>query len=206
MDGGTKPTSIRLGSGGSERRRGESAGTSEANRIWKRLGNKCANAIGGEFERAIDKRTRAKGWHRDEGNWRTRAFNRGARDGMQKVVMKYKKQCLHDNPSECIDLGNEAAFDIVDKFCPTSHSRRNRNARKYEKNCRRQAITHCKGNIFNLVQGVQGCKQPNDPGLTRLQKRCDRVVDKHINVRGMTKDSFDFDGSDFKLEFETMEE
>lgn len=39
----------------------------------------------------------------------TSSFCRGARAGANKVVFEYEKQCLEENPDECVDLGKAAA-------------------------------------------------------------------------------------------------
>lgn len=155
------------------RREGERA----ANQLWNRLGRSCAAAWGG-FSSRVQREIRNKRWNSTGSGWRTDSFNRGARAGMQDVVNRKERECLHDNPNECIELGETAASEIAHKHCPSARGQKRRAKKNYKATCRRVAINQCQGGIFRAVSDE--CGRPNSDTLRRLQGDCQRQVDGMI--------------------------
>ena len=146
-------------------------GQKTANNLWYSMGNDCANAWK-DFETRINREVRDRGWDRS-GNWRTQAFNEGAKAGMQKVLQEKSKQCLHDSSYECIDLGNEAARIIAFRYChPNLYSTNNIN--KWKKECRDVAIGQCQGQVATKL--IDDCGLPNTSTLKTLQNNCSDQV------------------------------
>ncbi len=156
------------------RRQGERA----ANRLWTRMGGNCADAWG-DFERRVRRDIRDRGWDGDGRNWRERSFNQGARAGMNDVVKEKERRCLHDDPSECIDLGNTAADMIAYDHCKVVRPMGIRN--DYKRSCKKAAITRCGGAVYDKVRNM--CGAPNTRVLNRLTNRCEKQVTDLIGGR-----------------------
>ncbi len=140
----------------------------------------------GDFEGRVRREIRDRKWDGNGRNWRERSFNQGARAGMNDVVKEKERQCLHDNPSECIDLGNTAADMIAYDHCNISRSRRSR--QDYKRSCKQAAITRCGGAIFNKVRDM--CGAPNTRVLNTLTNKCTRQVTDLIGGRMDEEDSY----------------
>merc|ERR1712216_804448 len=65
---------------------GYNAGKDAANDVWDDMGDDCANAF--NFEDEAKKAGKKKGWNTDGRNWKEKAYNEGAREGMKTVVDK----------------------------------------------------------------------------------------------------------------------
>lgn len=154
---------------------GLSQGKQTALKLWRDMGNDCANAWN-DFRNSINREISARGWN-SNGNWRTNSFNQGARDGMQQVLKEKEEQCFHDSPDECIDLGNEAARIIAFQYChPNLMSTSNH--KDYRATCRAVAISQCSGQVYNNVRSE--CGAPNTKKLSSLQKKCSNQVKSMI--------------------------
>merc|ERR1719276_579202 len=99
------------------------------------LGDDCANAF--DFEDEAKKAGKKKGWNTDGKNWKEKAYNDGARKGMKEVVDEKEKECLHDDPEECISLGEAASSTISFNYCGTFGSTSYTN---YKKECHDVAV------------------------------------------------------------------
>jgi len=153
---------------------GLDAGRTEANRLWRNAGNRCSSAWG-SFQNTVDRTIRTRGWDRD-GDWRTGAFNRGARAGMKEVVVEKEKECFRDSADECVDLGNAAAREIAYDFCPrlgTSSSKGERP--QWRRNCRDAAIDQCRGQVSGEVRDECGGGFSTNE-LRTLQNKCRNKV------------------------------
>ena len=178
-----KPTRRPSGGGGNNRNfdDGLSEGENQARRIWKNMGNSCANAWNG-FEDAIQRRIRNRGWGVGNGNWRTEAYRRGIREGMDRVVTEKSAKCFRDNSSECTDLGEEAARILGERECQImrSASRSARKARKqWRRDCRDLAIQICQGRVHNEVRDRCDLSLSTRQ-LRNLSDQCDRQVRQMI--------------------------
>ena len=130
----------------------------------------CANAW--DFSSAAKKEAKRKGWNQEGRNWKERAYNEGARTGMEEVVKEKEKSCLHDNPSECIGLGEAASSMIANDFCNRGSGY---STSSYKKECRAVAIDQCKGSMYNKVKN---CGHVSTSTLNGLQNKCTKQVDR----------------------------
>jgi len=167
-----RPTRRPTGSGGSgnDFDDGRDAGRDEANWLWSDAGGRCASAWGG-FQNTVNREIRNRGWNRNDGDWRSNAFNRGARAGMNEVVVEKEKECFRDSADECVNLGNAAAREIAYNHCGSfgTSSRSD-----WRSDCRDAAIDQCRGQVFNQVKDE--CGSPNTSDLRNLQNRCRNKV------------------------------
>lgn len=154
------------GSGGSPFDDGLRAGRSEANMLWRHAGGTCS-AAWREFPDSVNRRINDKGWN-NSGNWRTRAFNQGARAGMNEVVTQKEKECFHDSADECVDLGDTAArilaYNHCGKFTTLQHHS------SWRRECRAAAIDQCRAQVRNEVRN--GCGSPSTQDLRILKSKC----------------------------------
>lgn len=165
-----QPTPRPPTSGGTSFDDGLRAGRSEANRLWRVAGNTCSNAWG-DFQNSVNRRIRDKGWN-NSGNWRTRAFNQGARAGMNEVVTQKEKECFHDSADECVDLGDEAARILAYKHCGGFGTLSI--GEHWRRECRAAAIDQCRAQVRNEVRNE--CGSPSTQDLRNLQNKCRNQV------------------------------
>lgn len=164
------------GGGGSPFENGLREGQQTAQHLWRNMGNSCSNAWK-EFPDAVDREIRNRGWDSSSGNWNVKAFNQGARAGMQQVLKEKEKQCFNVSPDECIDLGNEAAriiaFEHCEIFQHSSHP-------DFKETCRNVAIGQCQGQIFHEVKKL--CGAPSTHKIWELQNKCENKVNSLIGL------------------------
>jgi hypothetical protein len=154
-------------------------GRSTAEGLWRDMGSSCSSAWK-DFPSAIDRKIQTRGWNNRSDDWRTQAYNEGARAGMQQVLKEKEKQCFNDSATECIDLGNAAARMIAFKYChPDLFS--SSGGSDYRATCRDVGINQCKGQIFNEVKSE--CGAPNTMTTSQLQNMCSNKVDELIGDR-----------------------
>ena len=110
-------------------------GREAAEDLWDDMGDDCANAW--NFEAAAEDEAEKRGWDEEGNNWEERAYNEGARTGMQEVVDEKEKECLHDSPEQCIELGETAATMIAYEYCGSASGYSSGN---YKVECREVAI------------------------------------------------------------------
>ncbi|KAK1743529.1 hypothetical protein QTG54_006150 [Skeletonema marinoi] len=154
---------------------GLDAGRTEANRLWRNAGNRCSSAWGG-FQNDVNRQIRTKGWNRNDGDWRSNAFNRGARAGMEEVVVEKEKECFRDSADECVDLGNAAAREIAYAFCPRGFGTTASGERpQWRRNCRDAAVDQCRGQVSGEVRDECGGGFSTNE-LRTLQNKCRNKV------------------------------
>ena len=157
-------------------------GRREAERIWRDLGRNCASAWN-DFQSRVNRRISNNGWN-SSGNWRTKSFNRGAREGMNQVVTERENECFRDSSDECDELGNEAArilaFDHCGRVSGMSGGRN-----RWRRICRDEAITQCRRRISRSVNNE--CGSPSSRDVRNLQNKC------RNKVLTMIGDRFDFE-------------
>lgn len=165
-----RPTRRPTGSNNSSRfNDGLRRGRREAERLWRNLGGDCANAFG--FNDRVQQEIRRRNWHR-----RGSRFNRGARQGMNEIVQKYEKKCLHDRPDLCIELGETAADIIAFDHCnPNSGSASS--FQNFPRNCRDVGTNQCQGSMNDRVRRHCGSRA-NTSTLLSLQNSCRRQVNR----------------------------
>lgn len=154
---------------------GYNAGKDAANDVWDDMGDDCANAF--NFEDEAKKAGKKKGWNTDGRNWKEKAYNEGAREGMKTVVDEKEKECLNDNPEECIGLGEAASSMIAFKYCGSFGATSQTN---YKKECRDVAINQCVGGVYGKVKS--GCGAPDTSTLKELQGQCRATVDDLLGI------------------------
>jgi arsenate reductase-like glutaredoxin family protein len=155
------------------------------------MGSSCSSAWK-DFPNAIDRKIQTRGWNNRNGDWRTQAYNEGARAGMQEVLKEKEKQCFNDSATECIDLGNNAAKMIANKHCQMMAMYDNKN---YRASCRDVAINQCKGQVSVEVQRFCGTT-PSTNVLRDLMGQCDYQVHSLINGRSEDYESEYYDYSE----------
>jgi hypothetical protein len=160
---------------------GLSFGKDTANSIWRRLGNRCSSAWK-TFPESINREISNRGWNSRNGDWRTKAYNEGARAGMQQVLKEKEKQCFNDSATECIDLATEAARIIAYRHCNLMSINHKPNFRA---TCRDVAINQCKGEV--TVQLKKECGIPSTSVLSNLQNQCKNTVKELIGDRAEEK-------------------
>ena len=67
-----------------------------------------------------------------------KAFKRGARKGVKKIIRQVEKECFNDDVGQCLSLGTDAAEEIASEFCDTTKFRLKKP--DYKANCREE---HC---------------------------------------------------------------
>lgn len=154
---------------------GLSRGRSEAERLWRNLGDDCANAFG--FNDLVQQEIRRRNWHRSGNNFRQRAFNQGAREGMNEIVQKYEKKCLHDSPDLCIELGDTAADIIAFDHCRPNSGSSASSSQNFPRNCRDVGTNQCQGSMNDRVRRHCGSRA-NTSTLLSLQNSCRRQVNR----------------------------
>jgi len=159
---------------------GLTQGRETAEQVFRQMDSRrrfdCANAVGNNFRNRIEDEIIDRRWDRTDGNFRVRAFNEGAREGMQQGLNDIERQCLNDSPDECIELGNEAAAIIAARHCGASSMANMRP--NFQRICREVGINQCRGSVFNRVTNL--CGSPTTRDLLRLQDECDDQVDRLI--------------------------
>ncbi len=98
---------------------------------------------------------------------------------MNDVVEEKRRQCLHDDPSECMDLGNTAADIIAYDHCKIGRS--GGMSHDYNRSCKQAAITRCGGAIYDKVRDA--CGESNTDVLNDLAAKCPRQVTDLIGGR-----------------------
>lgn len=138
-------------------------GREEAERLWINLGDDCANAFG--FNDLVQQEIRRRNWDR-----RGNRFNEGALQGMNEIVHKYEKECLHDSSDLCIELGETAADIIAFNHCRPS-GRRPSSFQDFPRNCRDVGTNQCQGSMNDRVRRHCGSRA-NTSTLLSLQNSC----------------------------------
>ncbi len=116
------------------------------------------------------------------GSWQTDAYNQCARDyGVDPQVAMIEKQCLGDDPDQCIDLGETAASIIVyQNVCMTYSSA---NYQDYlQQICRDVAIDICEGSIAEKIQELCSSKYASITTITlsQLMGMCEEQVNSMV--------------------------
>jgi hypothetical protein len=164
---------------------GREAGRDEADRLWRNAGNSCSSAWG-SFQKSVNRQIRTKGWNRGgNGDWRKRAFNKGASAGMKEGVVEKEKECFRDSADECVDLGNAAAREIAYSHCGIMGM--NSVSKKWRRNCRDAAVDQCRGQVFNQVKDE--CGSPRTSDLRTLQNKCRNKV---LTMIGDRSEDYDY--------------
>lgn len=114
-------------------------------------------------------------------DWRTQSYNDCARNGVDDAVSAIEKVCLEDDSSQCIDLGEAAAEQVViNDWCSPSRSNSNTYGNSdrpnYKEECKDAAVSICEGNI-NSVVNMWSCEQPSTSELNDLMDECEDQVD-----------------------------
>lgn len=157
---------------GSSFRDGLKRGRREAERMWQNMGSDCANAFG--FNQRIRQEIRRRKWNRSGRDSRETAFREGARAGMNEIVAKYEKKCLHDSPDECIELGDTAADIISFNHCRPNRFRATKR-NNFAANCRKVGTGQCQGSVVSRVRQYCG-SSPDTRKLRDLQNQCQGQV------------------------------
>ncbi|KAL3815770.1 hypothetical protein ACHAXA_008820 [Cyclostephanos tholiformis] len=117
------------------------------------------------------------------GNWQTDAYNQCARDfGVDPQVAEIEKQCLGDDPDQCIDLGETAASIIVyQKVCMTYNAA---NYQSYLQTCRDVAIDICEGSIHDKIMEQCSGKWTSITTITlsELMGMCEDQVNSMVPI------------------------
>ena len=96
--------------------------------------------------------------------------------GVDKEVARIKKACFEDDPTECLELGEAAAAQIVlSNVCDMAG--RGQHANDYKKSCQKMAYTVCKGKIPTMITKYCRNKMPSTSRLNNIGKKCPRKVD-----------------------------
>jgi hypothetical protein len=140
-----------------------------AENIWVANGSDCGYIF--NFQRDVNAYIDAN--YPDDGTWDGDAFRRGVQIGADSYVDEKEKECLEDNPDECIAIGENAAQEIAFKFCPFGPS--SFAGIDYKEQCREVATSVCVGAVGKQVQD-NGCDITTSELLV-LQKQCRGVVD-----------------------------
>lgn len=160
------PTPTNSGGSGTSFDDGLATGRAVAESLWRAAGSSCSS-VWGEFQDSVDRKVRTKGWDAT-GNWRTKSFNRGARAGMNEVVVEKEMLCFRDTADECVDLGNEAARIIAYDHC--NRFRVTNQRKQWRRDCRDVAVAQCGGQVFDQVRNECGSPTPSE--LKSLQNKC----------------------------------
>jgi len=165
---------------------GREAGRDEADRLWRNAGNSCSSAWG-SFQKSVNRQIRTKGWNRGgNGDWRKRAFNKGASAGMKEGVVEKEKECFRDSADECVDLGNAAAREIAYSHCGIMGM--NSVSKKWRRNCRDAAVDQCRGQVSGEVRDECGGGFSTNE-LRTLQNKCRNKV---LTMIGDRSEDYDY--------------
>lgn len=164
---------------------GTKDGQKSVKKLWKNSGNDCDNSW--DLEKRANRMTDRK-YPSNSRNWRTKAYNKCARDGAEEQVQKIEKTCLNDDSGQCVGLGETAAEIIVfDNVCrpefdqaSSSHS-----PPDYKKTCRQVAYGICKGQISTKINEYCSDKRMSSTKLLRLQDKCKRQIDSMVRDDGL---------------------
>ena len=77
-----------------------------------------------------------------------KSYKRGGRNGVKMAIREIEKDCFHDDVSTCNTLGEDAAEEIADAFCPNPKGARINKHPDYKEVCRIKAVDICKGKRF----------------------------------------------------------
>mmetsp|Transcript_14805 Transcript_14805/g.32163 ORF Transcript_14805/g.32163 Transcript_14805/m.32163 type:complete len:137 (-) Transcript_14805:90-500(-) len=121
---------------------------------------------------------------RNPRNWRTKAYNKCARDGAEQQVQKIEKECLNDDSSQCEDLGETAAEIIVfANVCrPEFDEASSQRNPDYKKTCRQVAYGICKGQISTKINKYCSDKRLSSTKMLRLQDKCKKQIDGMVRA------------------------
>ncbi len=149
---------------------GTNAGIQATRKLWRDNGSSCDNIW--QLQQSAN-RMKRRNFPSNGGNWRTNAYNQCARSGVDTTVQGYERQCLNDNPQECLDLGETAAEIIVNNYgCTVGAAYKSNN---YKKTCRQVAYGYCQGQIPIKTQ-MWCSKIVSASDLIRLQNKCQTQV------------------------------
>ena len=161
-------------------RDGTIAGRKAINDLWK---NDCNNAWG--LEKSA-KRMKDRSYPSTARNPRDAAYNKCARDAIDKEVKSIEKKCFDDSPSECEEVGELAASVIVNtQVCKSEHYYSKHNS--YKKTCRTVATGICQGQITAKIREFCPSDMPSTTKLRNLQNKCSE------EVKNLTPNNGDFD-------------
>ena len=133
---------------------GFEAGQLEVKALWREAyGGDCDKVW--NLEKATSLILNLKFQQTDQDSWRQKMFKSCARDGGQKVVAQYQKECLEDLSEQCMDLAIAAAETIVRRYdiCQGLEVYHNYDLPpKYEEKCRQFAAMNCPGEIRKVLE------------------------------------------------------
>ena len=115
-------------------------------------------------------------------SWKIQAYNECARDyGVDPQVDEIEEECLQDDSSQCIDLGETAASIIVyDNVCYTYGATTHHD---YLQECREVAYGICEGNIQNKIKQQCSDKLPvSTSELSQLMDMCEDQVNSMVPI------------------------
>jgi hypothetical protein len=155
------------------------------------LGSSCDNIFG--FQAEVNKMKKKS--YPDTGNWKTSSYNKCAREGADATVKDYEKQCIGDDSSLCVELGETAAEIIVySNVCPQGYSPSR--YQNYKKTCRQVAYGICQGAIQTKMN--EQCSKSaasqwkSTSKLNQLMDMCEGQVDSMTNNGREEEDEFEF--------------
>jgi hypothetical protein len=155
-------------------------GRRAVNNLWK---NDCNNAW--DLKNSA-KRMKDRSYPSTARNPRDAAYNKCARDAIDKEVKSVEKKCFEDSSSECEAVGELAASVIaqtqVCKFDQPYSARHN-----YKKTCRTVATGICQGQITAQIRKSCPRDMPGTRALRDLQNKCSG------EVKSLTGNNGDFD-------------
>jgi len=157
-------------------------GRRAVNDLWN---NDCANAWG--LAKSAN-RMKDRSYPSTARNPRDAAYNKCARDAIDKEVKKVEKKCLEDSSSECEEVGELAASVIVNtQVCNFGSPYSSPGHHNYKKTCRTVATGICQGQITAKIR--QSCPRdmPGTSALRDLQNKCSG------EVKSLTPNNGDFD-------------
>ena len=155
-------------------------GRRAVNDLWN---NDCANAWG--LTKSAN-RMKDRSYPSTARNPRDAAYNKCARDAIDKEVKKVEKNCLEDSSSECEEVGELAASVIVNTQVCNFGSPYSSGHHNYKKTCRAVATGICQGQITAKIR--QSCPRdmPGTRALLNLQNKCSG------EVKSLTPNNGDF--------------
>ena len=154
-------------------------GRSAVKNLWN---NDCANAWG--LKKSAN-RMKNRSYPSTTRNPRDEAYNKCARDAIDKEVKRVEKKCFEDSSSECEEVGELAASVIVNtQVCNFDSASYKHN---YKKTCRAVATGICQGQITAKIR--QSCPRdmPGTRALRDLQNKCSG------EVNSLTPNNGDYD-------------
>ena len=178
---------------------GQAAGQNEAKEMWKNtpFNSDCNSAW--NLQAAADDMKDDK-FPDNTGNWATDSYNQCARDyGVDPEVDKILKQCLDDDSSQCIALGETAASIIVyANVCGGYSAAKHQD---YLQTCREVAYGICKGAINDKIK--EQCPDQLPVSTTELNSLMGMCVEQ---VDSMTGGGDDHEEADEEADKEADEE